>query len=190
MTCSKIGSPGSGTSRMSPTVGFLGLLVGEELEPVLEVVILAWLVAQIHVQVLGRIGVDRVDAFAGQLVGQAAVEPDVERRQALLPVEDRRQLARVSEVQPVVVPVLPLVPLEHELVEVKLLGLLGRHLPEQERADRVAAQDAVEQPGHPLRLLRPDQLALDRWQDEPVLSDVLQRVLDRQRDLIGHGTPL
>src|SRR3546814_305447 len=79
-------------------------------------------------------------------------------------------------------------PLAHELVEVEILRSLGGNLPEEERADRVAAQDAVEQTSHPFWLRRPYKLALNRGKDELLVRDTAQSLFDGEGNLVSHGS--
>jgi hypothetical protein len=58
-----------------------------------------------------------------------------------------------------------------EAVELELVGVLVLDLPGQERADRIAAQNAGEQPDD--LVLSPDELALDRRQDEILALNAL-----------------
>lgn len=70
---------------------------------------------------------------------------------------------------------LDLVVVPHDVGELELRRSRLVHPPEQERTDRVPAQEAVEQPAHLIRA--PPELALDVGEHVVVPVDAVQRII-------------
>ena len=75
-----------------------------------------------------------------------------------------------------------LVVLTDEVIPAVFAGILWRHPPEHEFAERIALHQAIEQIANLFGL--PNELALDRWQNVFVRGDTVQGILNRATLLV------
>jgi hypothetical protein len=156
----------------------LGFIRAQEPEVVLDpqVVVLASM-QQIQIEELLRVGERVVRPHAWKLRCERPAQTDVERRQSLLAVQDRRDGPAAQRTGRRAVGVVALVVVAHEVVEGETTGIALVDLPHEERADGIAPHQAVVQPRD--LVARPDELTLNRRQHVLATMDLLQRAGDR-----------
>lgn len=159
-----------------------GFLVGQETQVILQPeFFVGRIFGEVQVQPLHWEGIGAVPPCVLLLLGEAAVERDVQRRQPLLAIEHRGGARSGGNRALVGVGVVSLVKVREELVERVRLSGLGFDIPKEERTDRVPAHETVEQPDDLAG--PPDELPLDRGHEVLVLVDCGQHLLDAARCL-------
>ena len=169
----------------SRVVLYRRFLIGQETEVVSHSLLVSLgVLEQVQAQVADRKRGGIAPPKARELVGVGPLERDIQRSESLLAVKHGRDRVLGQQAGLRAVPVVLLMVLEHEVIELVPLDALGLDPPEEERSDRVVAHQAVKEPLDPAG--RPHEFPLNRREDVFLGLDATDCLTDRDRGLERH----